>query len=415
MSVPRLPALLAFVILLVALVAVVVVTTPWQPLGPDAPRVIVPDQLDEFGREVVAKEDAFHRAVYPPGLTAFALTLVVAAVLGLTPLGARLIGAVPGHWSVKAAFGGLAVSLVPTVLTLPLNAWRETVLRRFGLSTQTWGSWTLDQLKAALVGAVLLVVVAVGLVGLARLAPRTWWAWGAAGGALLVVLASFVFPLVVEPLFNTFEPLPASPLRDRIVAVAERDGLPVDEILVADASRRTTALNAYVSGFGSTRRVVLYDTLVEQATPEEVELVVAHELGHVKNDDVVVQTLTGALAAAVAVCGLFLLLTSRYATSAGSDGPGDPRSLALVLFAIAAVSFLTSPVQCLVSRRVEARADVHSLEITGNHAAFVASERRLAVTNLADLDPHPVLYAFFYTHPTTLERIGIANAWASRR
>ena len=414
MSVPRLPALVAFLVLAVALVAVVLATTPWQPLGPDAPRVAA-DPARDFTPEQIAAENAFHRAARPPGLASVALSLAVAGLLGLTPLGARLVTAVGrGPWPVRAALGGLALSLVPTLLTLPLAAWRETVLRRYGLSTQTWGSWASDQLKAALVGGVLLVLVVVGIVGLARYAPRTWWAWGALGGAALVAAASYVFPLVVEPLFNTFTPMPASPLRQELLDLAERDGIRVGEILVADASRRTTALNAYVSGYGATRRIVLYDTLLDRGTPEEVELVVAHELGHVKHHDVLVETLTGALAAAVAVCGLYLLLTSGLVRRVGADGPADPRALGLVLFAIAATTFLTSPVTTLVSRRVEARADLHSLDLTGDVESFVESEKTLAVANLSDLDPPAFVYAFFYTHPTSPERIALARAWARR-
>lgn len=412
MSVPRLPALVAFLVLGLLLVVLLALTTPWHPLGANAPKVPT-DPSRDFTAAQLAKENAFHDALRPWSLTSLALGLVVAAMLGLTPLGARVVTAVGrGPWPVKAALGGLALSLIPTLVTLPLDAKTETVLRRYGLSTQTWGTWAVDRLKVALVGAVLLVLVVVGIVGLARAAPRTWWAWGAAAAAVLVTIASYVFPLVVEPLFNDFTPLEEGTLRTELLDLAERDGIGVEEILVADASRRTTALNAYVSGIGNTRRIVVYDTLLEKGTPAEVRLVVAHELGHVKTHDVRNQTLLGALAAAASVCGLFLLLTSGLVRRAGAEAASDPRALGLVLFAIAAATFLTSPAQTLVSRRVEARADVHSLDLTGDVDAFVESEKTLAVTNLADLDPHPLLYTWFWTHPTGPERIALARAWA---
>lgn len=414
MSVPRLPALVAFLALGAALVALLAVTTPWHPLGAGAPQVPA-DPSRDFTAAQVARENSFHNALRPWSLTSLAVGLAVAAVLGLTPLGARVVTATGrGPWPVRAALGGLALSLLPALVTLPLDARTETVLRRYGLSTQTWSSWAADRLKGALVGAVLLVVVVVGIVGLARAAPRTWWAWGALGAAALVAVASYVFPLVVEPLFNTFTPLADGTTKTELLDLAARDGLPVDEILVADASRRTTALNAYVSGYGNTRRIVLYDTLLEKGTPAEVRLVVAHELGHVKAHDVRNQTLLGALGAAAAVCGLFLLLTSGLVRRAGADGPADPRALGLLLFAIAAATLLTGPVQSLVSRRIEARADVHSLDLTGDVDAFVESEQTLAVTNLADLDPHPLLYAWFFSHPTSPERIALARAWQQR-
>lgn len=401
--------LVAFLALGAVLVALLALTTPWQHGTPRA------DPPRDFTAAELARENAFHNAVRPPAYASLALGLAVAAVLGLTTAGARIVGAVPGPWPVKAALGGLALSLVPTLVALPLDARAEVVLRRYGLSTQTWGSWATDRLKGALVAGVLLVLVAVGLVGLARAAPRTWWAWGGLAGAALVTVASFVYPLVVEPLFNEFTSLEAGELRDDLLDLAERDGLPVKDILVADASRRTTALNAYVSGFGATRRIVLYDTLLRDATPAEVELVVAHELGHVKAHDVRNGTLAGALGAATAVCALYLILTSRLAERAGADGPQDPRVLGLVLAAIAVLSFLSSPAQTLVSRRIEARADVHSLDLTGDVETFVETEKRLARTNLSDLDPHPLVYALFFTHPTAPQRIALARAWAEQR
>jgi STE24 endopeptidase len=407
-------ALAAFLVLGAAVVALLALTTPWHPLGAHATH-FAPDPRRDFSPAEIARERAFHRAVRPPAYAALALGLLAAALLGLTTAGARTVTAVgKGPWPVRAALGGLALSLVPKLLTLPLDARAEVVLRRYGLSTQNWASWAADQVKGALVGGVLLVVVTVGLIGLAKAAPRTWWAWGAAAAAVLICVVSYVYPVVVEPLFNKFTPLPAGPQREALLDLARRDGVPVKEVLVADASRRTTALNAYVSGYGATRRIVVYDTLLA-AGPDEVELVVAHELGHVKAHDVRNGTIAGALGAAAAVAGLYLLLTSPALLSrAGATDARDPRVLGLVLFAIAAASFVTSPAQALVSRRIEARADVHSLDATGDVDAFVASERRLAVTNLSDLDPNPLVYGLFFTHPSSPERIALARAWAEQ-
>jgi STE24 endopeptidase len=411
---PRAAAATAFVVLGLALVALLALTTPWHPLGAHAPHVPV-DPRRDFTAAEIARERAFHAAVRPPAYAALLLGLAVAVLLGLTKAGATLVVKVPGPWPVKAALGGLALALVPQVLTLPLDARAEVVLRRYGLSTQTWAGWAADQAKGALVGGVLLVVVAVGLVGLARWRPESWWAWGATGAALLVCLLSYVYPVVVEPLFNRFTPLESGPLKTELLDLARRDGLPVKEVLVADASRRTTALNAYVSGYGGTRRIVLYDTLLAKSTPRETVLVVAHELGHVKHHDVRNGTLAGALGAAVAVAGLYLLLTSPTLTQrAGATGAQDPRALGLVLAALAVATAVTGPAQSLLSRRIEARADVHSLDLTGDPDTFVSSEQTLARTNLADLDPNPVVYALFFSHPSSPERIALARAWAER-
>jgi STE24 endopeptidase len=207
--------------------------------------------------------------------------------------------------------------------------------------------------------------------------------------------------------------LPAGELRTSLLELARADGLPVKDVLVADASRRTTTLNAYVSGFGGTRRIVVYDTLLTQATPQEVRLVVAHELGHVKHDDVLRGTLIGAAAAAAGLAGLYLLLTSSgVLRRIGADSAADPRSLAFVVFALTAAGVVTGPALALVSRRVEARADVHALDTTHDPLTFVTSERRLALADLADLHPNPLLYGLFFSHPSSPERIALARDWA---
>jgi STE24 endopeptidase len=227
------------------------------------------------------------------------------------------------------------------------------------------------------------------------------------------VLFSFVFPLLVEPIFNQFTPMEAGPLRDRLVAMADRDGVPVKDVLVADASRRTNALNAYVSGLGPTRRIVVYDTLLREATPAEVEAVVAHELGHAKDSDVLTGTLIGALGAAAAVCVVFLLGTwTGLLRRAGVESITDPRAIALLLALATLAGLVASPLQSYVSRLIEARADAHALAVTNDPATVETMEQRLATTNLADVDPPWLEYVMFASHPSTVERIAAARAYA---
>jgi STE24 endopeptidase len=202
-------------------------------------------------------------------------------------------------------------------------------------------------------------------------------------------------------------------LRDNLVAMAARDGVPVKDVLVADASRRTTALNAYVSGLGPTRRIVVYDTLLNRAPPGEVQAVVAHELGHAKDRDVFTGTVIGALGAAAAVCVVYLLGSwTGLLRRAGVDSITDPRAVAL-LVAIAAVAGLAAaPLQSFVSRRIEARADAHALALTNDPATVETMEHRLATTNLADVDPPRLEYLMFASHPSVVERIAAARAYA---
>ena len=403
--------------LLLALGVALALTVPWTVLpGAD----LRPDALRDFSPEQLAREVAFRDAIRPSSYASLALGIVVAAVLGLTRRGARVVTAVArplgGGWKAQVVLGVLALALLGRLAVLPLSIRSEAVLRDYGLSTQTWLSWAQDVAKGLLVDTALTSLALVTLVALARRSPTAWWAWGAAATAALVVAGSFAYPLVVEPVFNDFRPLERGALRDDLLALAERDGVPVEDVLVADASRRTTALNAYVSGFGGSRRIVVYDTLLSAAPPEEVRLIVAHELGHAEEQDVLIGTAMGALGAAAGICGLALVLSwGPLLRKAGASGMADPQVIPLVLLVVAVATLALAPATNLVSRRVEARADLHSLDLTGDAATFQASQRRLALRNLSDLQPDPVASAFFATHPGVTERLAFAREWERLR
>ena len=408
---------LTFFVLAIALLVVVLVWTPWTtlPLHGAAAVRAVPSR--DFTAAQLAKENAYHAAVRPPAYLSLALGLVVAIVLGLTPLGARIVSAVAaplgGGWGWRVLLGTIALTAIGRLVVLPFDARAEAAQRRFGLSAQTWSSWAVDVAKGYAVGLVVTLLVVFGIVGLARWSPQWWWSYGAVLGALLVVVISFAYPVVVEPVFNSFKPMPAGPLRTTLLSMAARDGVPARDVLVADASRRTNSLNAYVSGFGATRRIVVYDTLLKTAKPDEVRLIVAHELGHAKAKDVLRGTFVGALGVALAVCALALLMRSQWLLDrAGVDGPGDARAVALLLALTAVLTFVSGPAENLVSRRIEARADLHSLNLTREPDEFIAMQRRLATVNLSDLDPSPLVFGMFASHPTAPQRIALARNWA---
>ncbi|MFE9204797.1 M48 family metallopeptidase [Micromonospora sp. NPDC007230] len=412
---PRAWALLTLAGLAVVLAVTAALLIPWH--RPPAPRADQLAALRSLPVEQVARGRAFHGALRPAGWSALVVGLVVALVLGLTPIGGRLVELAGrpfgGHWIAQAVLGGLAVMLLADLLTLPFAAWRHTVLTRYGLSTQGWGGWAVDLLKSYAVSAVIGALALLGFYTVVRLAPRWWWAFGAAGAAALVVLLSFVLPVLVEPVFNRFTPMEPGPLRTELTSLAARDGVPVRDVLVADASRRTRAVNAYVSGLGPTRRVVVYDTLLREATPAEVTSVVAHELGHARDRDVWVGTLLGALGAAAAVVALYLIGSwPPLLRLAGVDSVAQPRAFPLLIALITLAGLAATPVQALVSRRVEARADAHALALTGDPVTFEAMQRRLAGVNLADPDPPRWEYLWSASHPSTVERMAAARAYA---
>jgi STE24 endopeptidase len=407
-------AALVLVVLVAAIVLLAVLFVPWD--RPPAPRADQLAALAELPAEQVDRGRALRAALRLPSYGSLLLGLAVALGLGLTRAGAWLVDAVArpfgGHWLAAAVLGGLAVVLAGQLVTLPLAAWRHTILVRYGLSTQGWGGWAVDLLKAYAVTAVIGAVALAAFFTVTRLMPRWWWVVAAAGAAGLVVLLSFVFPVLVEPIFNKFTPMESSPLRTELMAMAERDGVPVRDVLVADASRRTRAVNAYVSGLGPTRRIVVYDTLLAEAPPEEVVSVVAHELAHAKHADVALGTALGALGAAAAVVGLYLLGSwSGLLRTAGVGSIAEPRAIALLVAVAAAVGLATGPAQALVSRHIEARADAHAISLTGDPAAFVASQVRLDEVNQSDPDPPRWEYLLFGSHPSTVERIAAARAW----
>jgi STE24 endopeptidase len=382
-----------------------VLTTPWHPLPGHVPGGAVrPEAARDFTAAQIARETAYHDTIRPWGLSWLALSLLVPAVFGFTPLGARLVDRLRRRpWLLQVVVTVVGLVLVATVATLPFAARQHAIERRYGLTLQGWGGWAGDIARgfAVAAGSTLLVVVAI--VALARRFPRGWWMPAAALGAALVIGGSFAYPYVVEPVFDTFHSLPDGPLRTSLMQLARDDHQPLRDILVADASRRTTTENAYVSGFGASRRLVLYDTLIRQDSPAEVRVVTAHELAHAKYDDVLHGTLEAAIAVAAALCGLFLLLGA---------GVGDPRRVPLVLALYAVVAFAVSPLTNLVSRQIEARADAHSLSLTRDPGTYVAAQKKLAVSGLDDLDPSPVLYALFFSHPSPVQRLAMARDWA---
>ncbi|HYJ69995.1 MAG TPA: M48 family metallopeptidase [Nocardioidaceae bacterium] len=405
-----------FAIAAVALVITIAVTTPWDwlPGGSLAPI----DKSGGLSESALDRIDAYRGDIVPIGLASTAVSLVVAIGLGLTSWGARLVRRLPGSrwWALQTLLAVAALLTIGRIVTLPLAIWSQNVRRDFGLATNSWAAWAVDQVITLAVAIVLTALPIVVVLAMAR-RWRRWWLPASLTAGGLVIIGSFGYPLVVEPLFNNFGEMQDGPLRASLVQMAEADGVDVNDVLVADASKRTSSLNAYVSGFGASKRIVVYDTLLSEASPAEVRLVVAHELGHAKHNDVLHGTIVGALGAVAGVTLLALLLTSRrLAERAGyrADRPGEAVAVPAILALVACGTFLASPVQNLISRAIEARADVHSLDLTHDPATFEATQRRLAQANLSPPWPSRPLYVWFSSHPSLAQRIALAQGWQER-
>jgi STE24 endopeptidase len=308
------------------------------------------------------------------------------------------------------AAAGAALSLALGAATLPIDAVRRQRALDVGLATQSWGGWTVDVAKSSAIGAGLAGAGAAILLGLMRRFPRHWWAPSSA--CVVAIGAAFLYagPVLLDPVFNRFTPLPEGQARSDVLALARQAGVKVGEVYEVDASRRTTAANAYVTGLGATKRVVLYDTLLENFSRDEVRLVVAHELGHVHYRDVPHGLLYLALVAPAAMFGI-----QRLSERLAPGRAGTPAVLPAAALALALVAGGVGIVANQLSRRVEARADTFSLRLTDAPEPFVSFERRISVRNVSDPDPPDWITFLLATHPPTIERIGAAESFSRRR
>ncbi len=357
----------------------------------------------------------YHDPRYRVILADLLVGLAFLALVAFTPPGHALAGVVDGlPEALGAAVLGALLVVLSSLLRLPFSVWLGlTHEREFGFSRQSGKDFALDRVKAVGIGALLTGAGLAGLVGAASLFPSWWPLVVAVGAALLVLLLSFVAPIVLEPVFNKFRPLDDPELRDAVIELAAATGVPVREVLVADASKRTTKLNAYVSGLGATRRVVLYDTLVDTATTPEVLTVVAHELGHRRYRHVAVGTVLGMAGAAVYVLLLWALLSVDAVLDAiDASGAGDARVVPFVLLVGSLLGLVVAPLQAALSRRWEYASDRFAVEQTGDLPAFEAAFGRLSEANLPDPTPPRLVYLWLFSHPTVEERVAAARRLA---
>ncbi len=298
---------------------------------------------------------------------------------------------------------GAGLSLVLVLVPLPFGALMRVRALRVGLATQSWRGWAGDVARSSALGAGFAAAGAVIVAELMRRHGAHWWRAAAGGSVVVAVAVTVAGPVLLDPIFNDFTPLPEGELRREVLALARRAGVRIGEVYEVDASRRTSAANAYVNGLGASRRVVLYDTLLAGFTPEQARSVVAHELAHVRYRDVPRLLVALALVAPAGTRAV-ARLAERLDRSAEPDLP----ALALAAGVVsAAVGVITRQ----LSRAIERRADAFSLQLTDEPDAFVSFEQRIATQNLADPDPPRWLSTLLGTHPPIVERIGIAAAY----
>jgi STE24 endopeptidase len=379
--------------------------------GPDATD---PSLGAHFTDEQVSRHAAYRGPSYLSYTLSVLLELGVLVVLVMGPFRrfVEVVHGVRGGWPVHAALLGAGVAILLALAVLPLGYVRGYAMEHaWGLSTQDVGGWLSDRVRGMGVAAVTGAIAAVVFFGIVRWQPRTWWVWGWAGFTILSVALVFLYPIVVAPLFNKFTPLKDAALEQRVTEMADAAGVNIDEVLVADASRRTTAENAYVAGFGQSKRLVVYDTLLAAGDDDATAFVVAHELGHRAEGHIWKNLALASAGLLVGFALLFRFVRMEGPLSwTGAQVVSDLRILPLLLLWVTVAGLIALPLENWVSRRFEARADEVALELTHDPATAVRVFRRLAVANIADLrPPDPVVWAL-YTHPPIVERIESAVA-----
>jgi STE24 endopeptidase len=414
-STPRRAALAALHGLAATVVVVGVAAEVARPLAPALGTL--PPAEAFFDDAYLARAAAYRGPVYAAGVAALVVRLAVVVAVAATPIGKRatdrIIAKVGPGRPVRAATAVVTAIVIATdLLLLPLHFWVGFVHDgAYGLRAGGLGRWLTDWVATTSPVWLGVAALTAGAYALARRLPGAWPAVAGLAAAALTVALTFAAPLVLEPLQFTTTPLPPGPVRDEVEVVLERAGRADATVVVADAGRRTTRQNAYVSGLGTTRRIVLYDTLVDQRAPAEVGQVLAHELGHAANADLLRGGLFAA-AGAVALAYLLAAVATVRTRRGRQQALADPRAAAVLLAVVVVANVATVPLQAAVSRRAEAAADLAALELTKDPVAFQRLQVGLTRSNLSSPQPPAWVTALWATHPSALARLAMGEQWA---
>lgn len=400
--------LLLWAVALFLLVLPLMATLAERPIGTEV--------LTYFPTAIVERGRQFTREVFLLGTLKAVLSLGSLLFLVFHPIGARLLGWLEerGGRHLFAQLGAVAVGIavLTELVELPLAYYLGHLHEKaYGLSSATGGDWLQSRMISTGMNLFLLLGLWIPLYYLIRRAPRRWWL---AAGLLQVAytgLISFLYPVVIMPLFNKLVPAPEQ-VTTRIEQLADRVGVKVETVQVMKVSEKSSRLNAMVTGLGPTKRVILYDTLLNRLSPAEVDVVIVHELAHAKHNDVMTGWfLSAGLTFVTLGVGAWVLRRSVGLEPLGLGSPHAARGFAVVILLLSLTDTITSPVQYWASRRMEVRADQLALDMTKQPKAFITSFLKLAKGNPGDVDPPPVVEFLTHSHPSVMNRIRAAERW----
>ena len=373
--------------------------------------------LDE---ETRAKSKEYTEGGYWLGIIGLFYGLAVAFFLLNTGLSARMrevAERISRRKPLQTALYGVQYILITTALLLPLSVYSGFIReQRYGFSTQSLGGYISDRFIGLAISLVLVSVLLVLLYGAIRRAPRTWWLWGSGVSLAFLGVIAFISPVYLAPLFNRYEPLDEGPLKDRVLAMARANGVPADEVYQYDASKRTTKISANVSGFLGTTRISLNDNLLDRGTDEEIEAVVAHEIGHfalhAAREFFVFFAIVLVVGFAFVRWGFDRAL-ARWGSGWGVRDVGDVAGLPLFLVLFSLYSTAITPITNGFIRSTEVEADIYGLNAAREPDGF--STIILKLGEYRKVDPGPLEEWLFYDHPSAKNRILMAMRWKAEQ
>jgi len=318
-------------------------------------------------------------------------------------------------WQALIFFGLLA--LISGIAGLPFELYDTFVLeKKYGFSTITWRLWITDLIKSLILSAIIMTIMISAFMAFIYYLPASWWFWAWLFFTLFEIILLWLYPVLIAPLFNKFEPIKDEELREKINALMDKVGLKTKGIYQVDEGKRSKHTNAYFTGIGKTKRIVLYDTLLASHTPDEIVAVLAHEVGHWKKKHILKQLSFMVIASLVLLYFVYLIVNWSFLYSAfGLKVTPVYAGLFLVSLYLSSAGYFLSPIGAAVTRRYEREADKMAWELTGTSEPMINALKRLAKDNLTNLHPHPLYVWFYYSHPPLIERIEYLRAMDNKK
>jgi STE24 endopeptidase len=346
--------------------------------------------------------------------SAFLLVLILTGSLGHLE---RLVSALGVGVYTRGVLFFFLISIMFSLFSLPFSLYRQFVIEeRFGFNRMSWKLFALDILKGVLISVAFVTPLLYGLFWFMDRAGDLWWLYAFGAFTLFQLIVLILYPTLIAPLFNKFTPLEEGTLKDKILSLAERLGFRTRGIFVMDGSKRSSHSNAYFTGLGRVKRIVLFDTLIEQMEDEELTAVLAHEIGHEKKQHVKKHL---ALSLAATLLGFYILsLLLPYAPffrAFGFEAPSYHAAVVILSFCAAPFTFFLKPLLALLSRRHEYEADRYAVDAVQGAEGLKSALRRLGEKNLSNLTPHPWYSFYHYSHPTISERVAAMDDYALER